>query len=91
MSLEALFSHAVAQLRRRDVLFAVAGGFAANLYRDEPRLTMDVDLGIVAQSGALETAVTVIEVLGLQARIVRAADLAGGPPFARQSSNLSRT
>jgi hypothetical protein len=82
MNLEALFRSAVDELRRRSVPFAVAGGFAADLYRDQPRLTMDVDLGILADTGAAEKAVAVIEALGLQAGIVREADLAGGPLFA---------
>ena len=80
MSLEALFRAAVGELRSRGIVFAVAGGLAADLYRDEPRLTMDVDVGILAETA--ETAVAVIESLGLQAGIVREADLAGGPMFA---------
>ena len=89
MSLEALFKAAVAELRKRDVLFAVAGGFAAALYRDQPRLTLDVDLGIAAESAALETAVSVVESIGLQAGIVREADLVGGPLFAIRQGNTA--
>ncbi len=82
MSLDALFNAAVKELRKRKVTFAVAGGLAADLYRREPRLTMDVDLVIVAESHAVDTAVAVIESLGLHAGIARKADLAGGPLFA---------
>ena len=89
MSLEALFRQAVDELRRRDVPFAVAGGFAADLYRGEPRLTMDVDLGILPESEGEQTAVAVIESLGLQAGIVRRAELAGGPPFAIRRANTA--
>ena len=81
MSLEELFQQTVAELRRRRVTFAVAGGFAASLYRREPRVTMDVDLAI-ATDNALEIATAVIETVGLTAAIAREADLAGGPLFA---------
>lgn len=87
MSLENLFRSAVDELRERGVLFAVAGGFAAALYRDQPRLTMDVDLGILPESEAEQTAISVIESLGLQAGIIRKADLAGGPMFAIRRGN----
>jgi hypothetical protein len=69
------------------VCFAVAGGFAAGLYRLEPRLTMDVDLVILAAADGVETAMDVIEALGLKARIARKADLAGGPLFAIRRGN----
>jgi hypothetical protein len=82
MSLEKLFQSAVRELRKRDVLFAVAGGFAADLYRHEPRLTMDVDLVILTKSSGTQTATSVIRSLGLRAGIAREADLAGGPLFA---------
>jgi len=87
MLLEKLFQSAVVELRRRGVLFAVAGGFAADLYRDQPRLTMDIDLGILPESESEQTAISVIESLGLQAGIVRKADLAGGPMFAIRRGN----
>lgn len=82
MSLKALFKSAVAELRKRDIPFAVAGGFAADLYRLEPRLTMDVDLVILVGSDAVDTASDVIRSLGLRPGVVREADLAGGPMFA---------
>ena len=82
MSLDELFQAAVRVLRGRNVPFAVAGGFAADLYRREPRLTMDVDFVILTESHGAQAAVSVVEALGLQAGIVRKADLAGGPQFA---------
>ena len=87
MSLDELFRAAVLELRERNVLFAVAGGFAADLYRHDPRLTMDVDLVILTKSQGTETAVSVIEALGLRAGIARKADLAGGPLFAIRKRN----
>jgi hypothetical protein len=82
MALERLFRAAVRELRERKILFAVAGGFAADLYRNAPRLTADVDLVILTESHGMETAIEVIEALGLQAGVARKADLAGGPMFA---------
>lgn len=82
MALDELFQAAVRELKKRNVMFAVAGGLAADLYRREPRLTMDVDLVILSEMGGAETAVAVVESLGLRAGIKRKADLAGGPLFA---------
>lgn len=87
MNLDKLFQSAVAELRRRKVSFAVAGGFAADLYRREPRLTMDVDLVIVSETRGVQTATEIIRSLGLQAGIAREADLAGGPLFAIRRKN----
>ena len=87
MSLEHLFKAAVRELKDRHVAFAVAGGLAADLYRSEPRLTMDVDLVILTEGNGTKTAIAVIEALGLHAGIARAADLAGGPLFAIRQHN----
>ena len=88
MSIEQFFKAAVRELDRRNLSFAVAGGLAADLYRTDPRLTMDVDLAILTAGTGVQAATDVIESLGLRAGIVRAADLAGGPLFAirRRSS-----
>jgi len=82
VSLKSLFKSAVAELRSRKITFAVAGGFAADLYRQQPRLTMDVDLVIFTDTEAVHAAISVVNALGLNAGIVRMADFAGGPLFA---------
>jgi hypothetical protein len=82
MTLENLFKGAVDALRQRGIAFAVAGGFAMDLYRREPRLTMDVDLAIPTPGDDVKTAIAIVESLGLRAGLVREADLAGGPLFA---------
>ena len=82
MSLEDLFERSVEALRERGVLFAVAGGFAMDLYRREPRLTMDIDFAILTKTGDVGTATAIVESLGLHAGLAREADLAGGPLFA---------
>ncbi|MDA1044166.1 MAG: nucleotidyl transferase AbiEii/AbiGii toxin family protein [Verrucomicrobia bacterium] len=87
MSLKDLFESAVTELRARNVCFAVAGGFAAGLYRLEPRLTMDVDLIILTPADGVDTATDIIEAIGLKAGVAREADLAGGPLFAIRRKN----
>jgi hypothetical protein len=89
MSLELVFMAAIEKLRAQGVEFAVAGGLAASLYRDQARLTVDVDVGISAESAALETAIDLVESLGMEAGIVREADLAGGPLFAIRKGNTA--
>ena len=54
MSLEKLFKSAVAQLRDRNVPFAVAGGFAADLYRHQLRSTKDVNIVVEKLKGSVE-------------------------------------
>ena len=87
MSLKTLFQAATHELRKRNVLFAVAGGFAADLYRHETRLTMDVDFVILTDTPGTETAVAVLEALHLKAGIARKADFDGGPLFAIRNRN----
>ncbi len=89
MSLESLFKDAVRQLEIRNIAFAVAGGLAASLYRQAPRMTMDVDLVIMAESGGMATAVSVLQAIGLETGIARKADLAGGPMFAIRGKNTA--
>ena len=89
MSLESLLREAVESLREREILFAVAGGLAADLYRCKSRLTMDVDLAIVTEKSALKPAVSVIESMGLEAVVVRKADLVDGPLFAIRRGNTT--
>ena len=86
MSLKSLFSAAVKALRQADVPFAVAGGFAAELYRAEPRLTMDIDLAILSDESEAR-AREVLESIGLHAGVSRKADLDGGPLFAIKAKN----
>jgi len=87
VSLKTLFKSVVHELRSRHIQFAVAGGFAADLYRLEPRLTMDVDLAVAADADALRVATAVVEAVGLRAGVIRMADFAGGPLFAIRQKN----
>lgn len=89
MSLESLFKDAVHQLEIQKIPFAVAGGLAASLYRQEPRMTMDVDLVIMAESGGTAAAVSVLQAIGLETGIALKADLAGGAMFAIRRKNTA--
>lgn len=81
MFLSELFERAVSACRARGIGFAVAGGLAADLYRAEPRTTMDVDLAIVADESE-QQARQLLERLGFGATVAWKADLAGGSLFA---------
>lgn len=87
MKLFDLFPKAVQRLREREIPFAVAGGFAAGLYRNEPRVTMDVDLCIALDRDAETIAKKILTELHLIPGTIRAADLAGGPLFAIKRKN----
>lgn len=82
MDLFELFPKAVHLLRVRGIPFAVAGGFAVGLYREEPRVTMDVDFGIALDRDVEKVGREILSELELVAGTVRAAELAGGPLFA---------
>lgn len=89
MTLGQLFRKAVSELEKRGLAFAVAGAFAADLYRQDPRVTMDIDLGILCDEGAEIVAVSILKGLGLRAVLVREADLKGGPLFAIKARNTT--
>lgn len=75
----------VAQLKKDKVRFALAGGFAASLYRHDERLTKDLDFLILSEGNNQEKASEIILSFGLEPHIIRKADLEGGPLFAIKS------
>lgn len=78
-----LLTGTVESLQREGVLFAVAGGVAANTYRSNFRITGDIDFAILTDSNQAEpTARAIIEKFGFEATSLREAQLAGGPLFA---------
>jgi len=87
VSLVELFRRATEVLGRRGIRFAVAGGFAADIYRAEHRVTQDIDFSIVTDGPAERLAVATLEELGLHPAVARRADLAGGPLFAIRRGN----
>jgi hypothetical protein len=87
--LDELFRKAVELLRAKGVLFAVSGGFAADLYRAEHRVTQDIDLSIMVGEHPEEVASEILRALGLHPAIARKADLEGGPLFAIRRRNTA--
>lgn len=82
-NLAELFSSSCDELTKRNILFAVAGGFAAVLYRAQDRLTADIDIAITSDGNEQVVAKEIFQTLGLSdVRTSRLADLEGGPLFA---------
>jgi len=63
----ALLKLVTSELVNTEYQFALAGGLAASVYRDRPRLTNDVDLAFMASDGSCsrELAESVIKRMGL--------------------------
>lgn len=70
------------ELEKRNIVYAMAGGFVTSVYRKEPRATQDLDFFILAKTQEERMATELIESLGLTSSILRKADLEGGPIFA---------
>lgn len=80
--LERFFREVIAAIREEHLECALCGGLAASLYRDQPRLTNDIDF-IVAEGESLEKRVrSVMDRFHLKAHPLRKAELDGGPLFA---------
>lgn len=88
MTLAKFFTDVVKTLRKENLLFAVAGGLVASVYRESERLTKDIDFLICATSDTQKKAEKIIKAFDLTPTVIRKADLEGGPMFAikRQSS-----
>lgn len=81
MNLKEFFAKVVVVLKKEKVRFALAGGLVASLYRQEERLTKDLDFLILAESHTEQKAIHIIRSLGLNPSVIRRADLEGGPPW----------
>lgn len=82
VSLEEQLKRSVALLQENGLEFAIAGGVAASVYRDEDRVTKDVDFLIGGSGNLVKIGTSLINQLGLSAHIARQANLDGGPLFA---------
>jgi len=82
MTITERLHQAVSELERNHIRFALAGGFAASLYRAEPRLTADVDFVIATEGNVAAKAEEILTTLGLTPSRIRQADFEGGPLFA---------
>jgi hypothetical protein len=91
MTLEELLKSLIKLLQREQIRFALAGGLAASLYREEERFTKDIDLVTDVDEGQLKILREILNELKLTPHFVRKAELDGGPLFAikRKSSPIA--
>lgn len=87
MDLEAFFAKVVRMLRKEQVHYALAGGLVASVYRQDARLTKDLDFLLLSETHSLQKATQIIHSLGLKTHVIRKADLEGGPLFAIKKKN----
>lgn len=88
MNVVELLENVVKRLRKEDCLFAVAGGFAAMLYRDEVRLTNDVDIILFSSNDTEELAKTIIEDFKMTPQLIRFGNLSVAPMSHKKNSPL---
>lgn len=81
----------VTTLRKEKIRFAMAGGLAASLYREQERMTKDLDLLFVADANTEQKATHLIATFGLRPMTLRIAELRGGPmhQIKRQNSEVA--
>ncbi|MDB5036824.1 MAG: hypothetical protein JWQ35_352 [Bacteriovoracaceae bacterium] len=73
------FEKVLALLKKSKARFALAGGYAASLYRETDRFTKDIDFILWTENNVIEDAKIILNRLGLEAHEVREAQLRGGP------------
>lgn len=81
MDLKVFFKEIVGILTKEKIRYALAGGLVASVYRQEERLTRDLDFLIFSEPNSQHTATHIIRSLGLEPHLIRRADLEGGPLF----------
>lgn len=86
-TLKEQIERSVELLKSSGVTFAIAGGMAASVYREEARLTKDVDFIIGGLENLEVVGTNIIQKLGLSAHIARQADLEGGPLFVKKKKS----
>lgn len=82
MNFENFLKTVVSHLKKRNIQFALAGGLAASLYRQQIRTTNDIDFLFYTDSENQKQAEQIIKDLKLKPHIIRQAQLEGGPLFA---------
>jgi hypothetical protein len=87
MKLQKFFKKVRDELEKRNISYAMAGGFVASVYRKEPRATEDLDFFILAKTYEDGVATELIDFFGIKTHILRKADLEGGPIFAIKNKN----
>lgn len=66
-------------LKKKNAKFALAGGYAASIYRKTERFTKDIDFLLWTENNVIEDSHEILENIGLKAFDIREADLKGGP------------
>lgn len=82
MELTQFFTKVIRRLKKEKIRFAVAGGLIASVYRENERLTNDLDFLIFSKSKTRALAEKIITDFKLKPIVIRKADLEGGPMFA---------
>ena len=74
-------------LKKEKVTYSLAGGLVASLYREEERLTKDLDFLILAENSSFALANKILAQLKLTPVRITRAELEGGPMHAIKSKN----
>jgi hypothetical protein len=74
-------------LKKKNARFALAGGYAASLYRKMERFTKDIDLLLWTEDNVIQDAKDIINELGLEAYEITEAHLKRGPMHKLKSRN----
>ncbi len=85
MNLSEQLKVVVGLLQSSKVRYALAGGLVASLYRQNARMTADLDFLILSGSSSETEAKKILNACGLEAFEVRKAQLEGGPKHAIKS------
>ena len=86
-SLEEQLKQSASLLEQSELSFALAGGLAAGVYRNDDRVTKDVDFIVNGKGDLVKAGRMLLVQLGLKPHIARQADFDGGPLFAIKKGN----
>ena len=87
MTLKEFLQAVVRELEQKKIKYCLVGGLAASGYRKEERLTKDLDFIIKSDNDEILVAKEILKLFGLSSKIIRKADLDGGPLFAIKRKN----
>lgn len=85
--INARFFEALTLIQEAELEFVLCGGLAASQYRDQPRLTADIDFIVWDEPKSRKSAWNIIKSMGLKPHELRKADLDGGPLFAIEAKS----
>ncbi len=85
LSLAELIEQSCDLLKEHKILFALSGGIAADIYRNEPRATDDVDFVVAIDETDIEKGSKIISALGYTPSITTEEMLRGDTRFSRKA------